>query len=321
MKKIEYLKWMVLLPLAVSLFWGCGGKGKAVKTIELDPETLYKQGLARFNKRDYSDALKKFEELKSAFPDSPPYTVLAELKVADCHFFKREYVEAIAAYEEFKKVHPGHEEMPYIQYQIGMSYYHQMRSLDRDQTPTQKALSSFEYLIATYPPSLFTEKAKAKIGICKKQLTDHEFYIGNFYYKQGKFQAAASRFEGLLEKFPNHSEEDKTLYFLGKSYLELEQWLKAELAFLKIANEYPKSSYYKDAKAILDKGITGTKVSIRKAKSKEAKEKSRIEAGETDRMIMIKYEEEGKQPISLKEEKKFELRKGEERLVPLPMGT
>jgi len=292
---------MILVPIAFSLLLGCGGKGKTVKAVEGDPETIYKQGLLRFNKRDYSDALKKFEELKSSFPDSPPYTIWAELKAADCHFFKKEYVEAIAAYEEFKKIHPTHEEMPYIQYQIGMSYYNQIHTIDRDQTFTNKALSSFEYLIATYPPSLFTEKAKGKVAVCKKQLADHEFYVGNFYYKQGRFEAAASRFERLLEKFPRGPEEDKTLYLLGKSYLELDQWSKAEVAFIRIVTDYPKSPYFKDARTILDKSIMGTKISIRKtkAKAKEAKKKGGRAEAEPDRVVMVKFEEEGKQPISL----------------------
>jgi outer membrane protein assembly factor BamD len=299
MRKITYRMWVILLLIALSLLLGCSGKGKVVRAVEGDPETIYKQGLARFNKRDYSEALKKFEELKSNFPDSPPYTIWAELKVADCHFFRKEYVEAIAAYEEFKKIHPTHEEMPYVQFQIGMSYYNQMQAIDRDQTSTKKALSNFEYLIATYPPSLFTEKAKEKVGVCKKQLADHEFYIGNFYYKRDRFQAAVSRFEGLLEKFPKGPQEDKTLYFLGKSYLELDQWLKAEVAFIKIVTDYPKSPYYKDAKAILDKGIAGTKISIRKANAKEAKGKREDTEAEADRVIMVKFEEEGKRPISL----------------------
>ena len=315
MKKKIFLKWMIWVPITLSLLFGCGGKGKDVKKIEGDPEILYKQGLARFNKRDYSEALKKFEELKSSFPDSPPYTVWAELKVGDCHFLKKEYLEAIAAYEEFKKIHPGHEEIPYVQFQIGMSYFNQMLTLDRDQTPTKKALSSFEYLIANSSPSLFTEKAKEKIGVCKKRLADHEFYIGNFYYKQGRFQAAASRFEGLLEKFPKDLEEDKTLYLLGKSYLELDQWEKAEVAFRKIVTEYTKSSHSKESKAILAKGMTGMEISLRKTKVSRKKDEGA--AIEPDRIALVKFEEEGKQPVSLKEEKKVDLRKEDERSTSL----
>jgi len=321
MKKRIFLRWMILVPIVLSLLFGCGGKGKDVKKIEGDPEILYKQGLTQFNKREYPDALKKFEELKSSFPDSPPYTVLAELKVGDCHFQQKAYVEAIAAYEEFKKTHPSHEEIPYVQFQIGMAYFNQMLTLDRDQASTKKALSSFEYLIANYPPGLFTEKAKEKIGVCKKRLADHEFYIGHFYYRQGRFQSAVWRFEEVLMKFPKDPDEDKTVYFLGKSYLELEQWDKAEAAFFKIVTEYPKSLHSVEAKAILDKGLTERKASLRKARAKESEKKNEVAAKEPDRVALVKFEEEGKRPVSLKEEKKAELKKEEKGLTFSPVTS
>ena len=158
MRTQRFLKSVFLLSILFCFFLGCASKqGKALRTIEGDPEPLYKQGLTFFNKRNYLEAQKKFEQLKSNFPDSPPFTLWAELKIADCHFFKGEYVEAIAAYEEFKKIHPTHEEIPYVQYQIGTGYFNQILTFDRDQTFTKKALSSFEFLIANYPVSLLTE--------------------------------------------------------------------------------------------------------------------------------------------------------------------
>jgi len=315
MRKRIFLKRLIWVPITVSLLFGCAGKGKDLKKIEGDPEILYKEGLVRFNKRDYPVALKKFEELKSSFPDSPPYTLWAELKVGDCHFHQEEYVEAIAAYEEFKKTHPSHEEIPYVQFQIGMSYFNQMLTLDRDQTSTKKALSSFEYLIASYPPGLFTEKAREKIGACKKRLADHEFYVGNFYYKHGRFEAAALRLESLLEKFPKVAEEDKTLYLLGKSYIELEQWKKAEAAFTKIVTEYPESPHAEEAKEILDKGLAKMEAAHRKTKSTDKKDEgAAIEPG---KIALVKFEDEGKQPISPKEEKRIDLTKEGERSTSL----
>jgi outer membrane protein assembly factor BamD len=298
MKKRTFLKWAIFLSIALSLLLGCSKKG--VRTIEGDPELLYREGLARYNKRDYSEALKRFELLKSSFPDSPPYTVWAELKIGDCHFFQKKYVEAIAAYEEFKKIHPTHEEIPYVLYQIGMAYFNQMLTYDRDQTSTQKALSNFEYLVANYPPSLFTERTKEKIGLCRKRLADHEFYIGNYYYKNGKFKAASVRFQGLIEQFPKMPEEDKTFFLLGKSYLELDQGEKATEAFNKIVNEYPKSFHYKEAKAILDQGVKEKANPLRKTKTKESKKNEKAEAeAEPDRVYLVKFEEERRQPVSL----------------------
>ncbi len=314
MKKKSVVQTLLLLFILFSLLNGCAGKGKDVKTIKGDPEILYRQGLERFNKRDYSEALKIFEQIKSNFPDSPPYTLWAEVKVGDCHFFKKDYVEAIAAYEEFKKTRPTHEEIPYVQYQIGMAYFSQMRTHDRDQTSTQKALSNFEYLVTNTPQGLFTDKAKEKIETCKKQLADHEFYIGNFYYKQGKYLAAASRFEGLLEKFPKRAEEDKALYLLGKSCLELDQWEKAREAFTRIVNEYPKSSHYRETKSILDQGIK-EKTVIRKAKAKEPKKKADAKEGEAETVALAKFDEERRQPVLLKDDK-MELRREERKVVP-----
>ncbi len=260
---------------------------------------LYREGLARYNKRDYSEALKRFELLKSSFPDSPPYTVWAELKIGDCHFFQKEYVEAIAAYEEFKKIHPTHEEIPYVIYQIGLAYFNQILTHDRDQTFAQNALSNFEYLVANYPPSLFTEKTKEKMGVCRKRLADHEFYIGDYYYKKGNFKAASVRFQGLIEKFPKMPGEDKTLFFLGKSYLELDQGERATEAFNKIVNEYPRSSHYREAKTILDRGLNEKANPLLKTKTKESKKIEKKVEAEPDRVYLVKFDEERRQAVSL----------------------
>jgi len=308
------LKRICFLSFAFFLLFGCS-KTKGLKTIEGDPEILYKEGLALFNKRIYPDALKKFEDLKSSFPDSPPYTTLAELKVADCHFLSGSYVEAVAAYEEFRKIHPTHGEIPYVQYQVGMSYFSQMLSADRDQTPTRKALSSFEYLIANYPPSLFTEKATGRIETCRKRLADHEFYIGEYYYNNGKFLAASRRFEAFLEHFPKSDREDRALFLLEKSYLELDQTEKAEGVYARLITEYPNTSYAKEAKAILDQNI--------KSKERSAQKGKALELTETDRVnvAVVKFDEEGRKPLSLTEERKPPLKseaKSEAKPEPKP---
>ena len=302
MKARSVLIATLLLSVVAALQIGCS-TSQEFKTIQGDPERLYRDGLSLFNRRNYAEALKKFEELKSSYPDSPPYTIWAELKVGDCHFLEESYVEAIAAYEEFKKIHPTHEEMPYVQYQIGMSYFNQMVGFDRDQSPTKKALSSFEYLVANYPPSLFTEKAKGKIEACRKQLAEQELYIGNFYYGRGDYLAAARRFEGLLEQYPDTIAEDRTLFLLGKSYFGLNNTEMAKKVFSRLVADFPSSSHFKETRLILDRIIPGKELS---APNMPTPGSPGAESAAPDRIdvALIKYEEEGRQPLPLGEENK-----------------
>lgn len=322
MKQRAALTWTLYFFLFLSLLSGCGGKkDKGLKTVEGDPEKLYQQGLVQYNKRQYSEALKKFEEVKSNFPDSPPFTVWAEMKIGDCHFHKGGYVEAIAAYEEFKKIHPTHEEMPYVQYQLGMSYYSQMLSADRDQMSTRKALSNFEYLVANYPSSLFSEKAREKIEICKKRLADHEFVIGEFYYKQKNYLAAAIRLKEALEKYPRIPGRDKPLMLLGKSCLEIGEREKAKEAFTQIVEEYPRSPYHREAKAMLDREVSGKKSP---APRKQAKKQVPLEPSEVtpETVAVAKFDEERRKPVGFHEETgKPASPKAEQGPLPLPRAS
>jgi len=305
---------VTLLLLLLLLLVGCAGKKeKGLKTVEGDPEVLYKQGLGFFNRHLYKLGLEKFEQIKSNFPDSPPFTVWAELKIADSHFLSKQYVEAASAYEEFKKIHPTHEEIAYVQFQIGMSYFNQMKTSDRDQTLTKKALSNFEYLIANYPPNLFTEKAKDKVRVCQRQLAEHEFQIGHFYYHNDKFQAAVSRFEGLLDKYPKWLDEDKTLLFLGKSYIGLNQEEKARETLTRLVNDYPRRPPAKEARKLLSQGLKDKKAT-RKAKAIDKKKtKGKTAEPEPESLVLVRYDEEGRQPASLREEKASETKREEGR--------
>ena len=160
-------------------------------------EELAEKGMESFEEEDYKDALKAFNTLKERYPYSR-YAILAELKVADAHFYRKEYPEAIGAYEDFVQLHPKNEVIPYVKYQIGVCYYEQMLSIDRDQTPTRLAILSFERLLKEHYDSAYASEATKKINDCRKLLAEHELYVGRFYYKSKHYSAALGRFEGVL---------------------------------------------------------------------------------------------------------------------------
>lgn len=212
---IAYFLLAILLSGAIS---GCAWWRK--KEPEPTPQALYENALKLFQKKRYEKAAEAFKKVKEEFPLSK-YTPLAELKTADAFFFDKNYAEAIVLYEEFKKLHPTRPEIPYVIYQLGMCHYKQMRSLDRDQTETEKAIEQFRYLIENFPQSPQAEEAKMRMQICRKQLAEHEFYIADFYFRTKKYKAALGRFEGILQKYPGLDFDERVKHLLEESRAQI----------------------------------------------------------------------------------------------------
>ncbi|ODS36792.1 MAG: hypothetical protein A7315_04535 [Candidatus Altiarchaeales archaeon WOR_SM1_79] len=242
-------KRIVSTVVVLSLLLGaCLWKKKGREEGETAAAALYKRGLALYNKGIYDRAREVFNELKGSFPGEDPYYAWAELKVADCYFFEKEYAEAISHYEEFKKFHPFHGEIPYVIFQIGLSYCKQMKSIDRDQGATRKALSHFELLIANYPPSILTEKAREKVKVCKERLAGKELYVAKFYYKKKKYLAAKARLKAMVKLYPEVDTLEEALFYLGKSHLKLGEMDLARKVFTDLVGSYPNSKFSDEAK-------------------------------------------------------------------------
>lgn len=134
------------------------------------------------------------------YPFSPE-ALVAQLKLADAFYYKHDYENALLSYQQFIKLHPKHKQAPYALYQAGMCYFHQIPSIDRDQTPTKNALEMFKRLIKEHPKSRYTKRALIKIKICREKLAAHEFYVGRFYYRTGRYKSALLRFRNLIENY------------------------------------------------------------------------------------------------------------------------
>jgi outer membrane protein assembly factor BamD len=114
----------------ISASLGFGGESEPAAV-----ETLVENGMNDYNHGEYTAALKSFTEIKDRFPFSNS-SLLAELKAADCQYYLGHTPEAVALYKDFESNHPTNEAVPYIMFQIGMSYYNQIDTVDRAPPPT-----------------------------------------------------------------------------------------------------------------------------------------------------------------------------------------
>lgn len=215
-------------------------------------ENHFKQAEELMAQEKYKDAIKHWEKVLEAYA-SPQLNMLAELKIAEAHYLAEEYPEAVTAYEDFLKRHPQERRTPDIIFYLGMSYYQQRLSHDRDQTATYSALVTFQNLVRSFPDSINAGEANEKIRVLRKELADHDFYIGNFYYRTKKYQAATLRFEQLLKDYPDYTGREKTYFYLGRAYFELDKMEKGVEVFNTLSRNYPDSPYIAEAQKYLSK--------------------------------------------------------------------
>lgn len=186
--------------LDTMLGWVGFGEGSTPET----PEALAMEGMNDFNRGKYSAALKRFVEIKDRFPFSE-VALLAELKAADSNYHMEKFSEAKTLYEEFEANHPTNEAVPYVLFQIGMCYYGQIGTYDRDPGSAMNAVQAFGRLNRSYPQSPYFVEASARIRAARDFLAQHEFYVATFYVRSDEDKQAQGRLEYLLANFPEAS--------------------------------------------------------------------------------------------------------------------
>jgi outer membrane protein assembly factor BamD len=195
--------------------------------VKSTPESLYSLGTAEYQNGSYKKARGFYVRLKEEYP-LHELSILAELGIADSFFSDKEYVEAEIAYRDFTTFYPTNENVPYAFYQVGMCHYVQIGAIDRDQTETIKARREFEKLVARFPQSKFSILAEKMIRECKSKFAEHEFYVGNFYFKQEKYDAALKRFEAIARDYAGVGLDLKVEAYIAETKARLAEEEKAQ---------------------------------------------------------------------------------------------
>lgn len=232
--------------LLMLLMAGCAGLNTAAPKT---PDDFVKEAEETLRRGMHDEAIAQWKKIRES-QYSPAITAQAELRLADTHFAAENFIEAAAAYEDFRKYHPTHEKVPYALYRQALSQFKQITGLDRDQTATRNARLLFDQVTTLYPQSEHAADAKAKSEECRTMLYRHEIYIGAFYLKTGKVQAAIKRLDEALRTFPPLPGTDELLFNLGKAYIASGDRSKGRDILLRLASDYASSPFSKEAASL-----------------------------------------------------------------------
>lgn len=234
--------------LGISVFLSSCASTPPVKSAS----EYFNEGEQAYNDKHYEEAIALWKKVKESY-FSPELTTRAELNIADAMYDNGNYIEAAAEYESFRKLHPKHEKAPYALFRLGMCNFQQSTGFDTDQTPVNNSVTLFKTFLETYGDSPLAKDVRQKLEEAEAIQLRHEIYVGRFYLRTDKYNAAINRFLEVLKRFPASPLNDETLLYLGQAYIHSGQKEKGRDMFNRLYAEYPSSPHIDAAKKFMEK--------------------------------------------------------------------
>src|ERR1019366_656594 len=158
------------------------------------------------------------------------------------------FTQAEAEYKDFITFFPTAPEAPEAQYRVGMAHFRMLAKADRDQTEALLAEAEFKEFLLKYPDSPLISRVKGRMRQTQEVLGQGDFFTANFYYQHGAYLVARSRFQEIVDKYPNFSGGDEALFYLGQSLEHLKKARDAVPYYSHVITDFPLSPLVPQAK-------------------------------------------------------------------------
>lgn len=231
---------MILLVFAPS----CKKKNDTDKLKGYSVNTIYNKAMDYMANGKFYNARRHFEVIIDNAPSSNLFSN-AKLGFADSYFFDKGSgaADALPEYLSYLVYFPNNSHAPYAQYMAALCYYTQISSADRDQQYSWKAIEEFNKLKTKYPDSTYAKLCDLRIDNCWNRIAQHEFMVGQFYYKVSTYNGCIKRLETLMEKYPKYFDKEETFYLYGRSLFETKKFDDAAVYYRKLLAQFPKTIY------------------------------------------------------------------------------
>ena len=268
----------LLLLISISVFYLSCSKDDIKKSvinevnIEAQFSEAYQEGIKSLKSGDALFAAKKFNEAETLFPQSnwaPKSAIMAGYS----YYSQDYYLDAIAELDRFVRVYPYHEDLDYVYYLLGLSWYEQIVDEKKDLQTIIKAKEKFTFLINNYPNTEYALDAEFKIDLINDILASKEMYVGRYYFEKKKWIPAINRFRAVVDEYDSTIYIEEALHRLVEIYYILGLVEESKKYANLLGYNYQSSEWYENTYSLFNnkyKKIKKNKI------SKDKKRKSSV---------------------------------------------
>ena len=221
------------------------------KSLELQVEEAYKEGMEALNNGDVLFAAKKFNEAEILFPqaNSAPQSALM---AAYSYYTQDYYGDSIAELKRFLKVYPTHKDLGYVYYLLAICYYEQIVDEKKDLQSIINAKKNFNIVLNNYPNTEYAIDAEFKIDLIDDILAAKEMYLGRYYFDKKKWIPAINRFREIIDNYDTTIYTEEALHRLVEVHYTIGLIDEAEKYAQLLGYNYQSSKWYENSYSLFD---------------------------------------------------------------------
>jgi len=245
---------LVLAAIVLAAAGACSSSLRSkglVPTGTVNPDQfLFERGTKELNDKKWLNAREYFKELIETYTQSP-YRPDAKLGMGDTYLGEgssESLVLAINEFKEFLTFYPTNRRADYAQYKLALAHFRQMRAPQRDQSETRDAVHEFDVFLDRYPNSTLAPEVKDHLREARDRLSEADYEVGFFYFRQRWYPGAADRFLTVLKDDPDFKNRDAVYFYLAETYVKTNQKARALPYYEKLVEEFQQSEYLRDAR-------------------------------------------------------------------------
>ena len=249
---VKHTSILVLLIVGLAAAAGCLSATRGtVPTGTLEPDKfLFDKGNEALTARKWLTAREYFKQVVETYTGSV-YRPDAKLGVGDTYLGEgssETLVLAINEFREFLQYYPTNKRADYAQYKLGFAHFKQMRAPQRDQTETRDTITELEAFVARYPDSSLMPEVKTRLREARDRLSEADYLVGFFYYRQRWYPGAIDRFRTVLTDDPEYTGRDAVYFHLAESYVRIKQQAQALPYYERLVEEFEQSEHLGEAR-------------------------------------------------------------------------
>lgn len=231
---------------------GCASEGHPlVPAGTLEPDKfLFDRGSKALDAKKWLPAREYFKQVVESYTAST-YRPDAKLGIGDTYLGEgssEALVLAINEFREFLTFYPTNRRADYAQYKLALAHFRQMRNPQRDQTQTRDAVKELETFAARYPNSSLMPEATAKLREARDRLSQSDYQVGFFYYRQRWYPGAIDRFRAVLKQDPEFTRRDAVYFYLADSFTKIKRQAEALPYYGRLVEEFQQSEYLEESR-------------------------------------------------------------------------